>query len=140
MKTTSTNSGWEKDVTTEQLLAEAGFEELRPDTDETFPAPWLVVCFKHVWERRYEVVCAIVVGATATLILAFSLAKRFESTTQLMPLENQFNSRAAIFTKLRSEEAPLAGDLSDMDSPGALFIGMLESRTVQDRLIERFDL
>jgi capsule polysaccharide export protein KpsE/RkpR len=47
---------------------------------------------------------------------------------------------AALTAKTGSALGSVAGDLLGMKSSSALFIGILRSRTVEDRLIERFDL
>jgi capsule polysaccharide export protein KpsE/RkpR len=61
-----------------------------------------------------------------------------------MPPDSQSNSGmamlAAMASKTGSGLGAFAGDLLGMKSSGALFIGILRSRTVEDRLIDRFDL
>jgi capsule polysaccharide export protein KpsE/RkpR len=83
-------------------------------------------------------------GLLAGIALAYSIPKRYESTTQLMPPDNQSSSGiamlAALSTKTGGGLAPLAGDLLGVKSSGALFVGILRSTTVEDRLIDRFDL
>lgn len=85
-------------------------------------------------------------GLLAGIVLAFSIPKRYESTTQLMPPDNQSGSiamLAALSNKAGSGAgglAPLAGDLLGVKTSGALFVGILRSSTVEDRLIDRFNL
>jgi uncharacterized protein involved in exopolysaccharide biosynthesis len=81
----------------------------------------------------------------AGLLIAFLIPKRYESTTQLMPPDTQSNSGLAMLATLSSKTsvgglAPLAGDLLGMKSSGALFVGVLRSTTVEDRLVDRFNL
>jgi capsule polysaccharide export protein KpsE/RkpR len=81
----------------------------------------------------------------AGFLLAFSLPKRYESTTELMPPDNQSSSGLAMLAALSTKTAagglaPLAGDLLGMKSSGALFVGILRSATVEDRLVDRFNL
>jgi capsule polysaccharide export protein KpsE/RkpR len=77
-------------------------------------------------------------------LVAFLLPKRFESTTQLMPPDAQSTSGmamlAALTAKTGSGVGAVAGDLLGINSSGALFIGILRSGTVEDRLVERFGL
>src|SRR6266404_1235306 len=47
---------------------------------------------------------------------------------------------AALSSKSGSGVGAVAGDLLGIKSSGALFIGILSSRTVEDRLIEQFQL
>jgi capsule polysaccharide export protein KpsE/RkpR len=97
-----------------------------------------------LWNERRFLRQTAVVGLLLGTLLAFLLPKRFESTTQLMPPDSQSNSGmamlAAMASKTGSGLGAFAGDLLGMKSSGALFIGILRSRTVEDRLIDRFDL
>jgi len=104
--------------------------------------------FAHLtflWDRRRPIERAGLVGLMAGLLLAFSIPKRYESTTQLMPPDNQSSSGLAMLAALSTKTpagglAPLAGDLLGVKSSGALFVGILRSATVEDRLIDRFNL
>jgi capsule polysaccharide export protein KpsE/RkpR len=82
-------------------------------------------------------------GLLCGTLLAFSLPKRFESTTQLMPPDSQSVSgiglMAALTAKTGNGLGGVGGDLLGLKSSGALFIGILHSSTVEDRLIERCD-
>jgi capsule polysaccharide export protein KpsE/RkpR len=104
--------------------------------------------FAHLtflWERRRLIGRAGLIGLLAGLLLAFSIPKRYESTTQLMPPDNQSSSGLAMLAALSTKTpagglAPLAGDLLGVKSSGALFVGILRSATIEDRLIDRFNL
>jgi capsule polysaccharide export protein KpsE/RkpR len=97
-----------------------------------------------LWRKRQVLRRAALVGLLAGIVLAFSIPKRYESMTQLMPPDNQSSSSlamlAALSTKSSGGLAPLAGDLLGMKSSGALFVGILRSANVEDRLIDRFNL
>jgi len=102
------------------------------------------VRLNSLWKQRRLIQRTTLAGLLVGTLLAFALPRRYESTTQLMPPDNQSNSGiamlAALSAKTGSGLAPLAGDLLGIKSSGALFIGILRSRTVLDRLIDRFDL
>jgi capsule polysaccharide export protein KpsE/RkpR len=87
---------------------------------------------------------AAATGLLAGTLLAFLIPKRFESTTQLMPPDGQSNSGMAMLAALTGKAGgglgSVAGDLLGVKNSGALFIGILGSNTVEDRLIQRFDL
>jgi uncharacterized protein involved in exopolysaccharide biosynthesis len=97
-----------------------------------------------LWEGRRFLNRAAVAGLLFGTLLAFLLPKSFESTAQLMPPDSQSGSGIAMMAALTAKTGnglgAVAGDLLGMKSSGALFIGILHSRTVEDRLIERFDL
>jgi capsule polysaccharide export protein KpsE/RkpR len=99
-----------------------------------------------LWSNRRflrNVTLASLVFGTA---VAFLLPKEYQSTLQLMPPDSQSASgAAAILTALTSKAADglgaMAGDiLGGGKTSGALFVGILSSRTIQDRLVQRFDL
>jgi len=103
-------------------------------------AEWLWL----LWEHRRFLAKAAVWGLIVSTIIAFLIPKRYESTTRLMPPDPQTGSSVAMLSALAARGTPalggLAGDLLGLKGSGALFIDVLRSRTVEDRLIDRFDL
>jgi capsule polysaccharide export protein KpsE/RkpR len=97
-----------------------------------------------LWDARTTLGRAATAGLLAGTLLAFLIPKRFESTTQLMPPDGQSNSGMAMLAALTGKAGgglgSVAGDLLGVKNSGALFVGILGSGTVQDRLIDRFDL
>jgi uncharacterized protein involved in exopolysaccharide biosynthesis len=128
----------ERDVIAETVLEEDFSQEtVGPAADD-----WMVSRLRILWERRRFLMKALMFGSSLAALIAFSLPKRFESTARLMPPDNQSSAGAALFASLAAKTGAglIGGDLLGMKSSGALFVGILGSRTVQDRLIERFDL
>ena len=119
------------------------------ETEEQFSHASLLARLRMLWnERRFLVRCALVGLMSATLI-AFLIPKQFESTAQLMPPDSQSSSSLAMLAGLSAGGTGgggglglgmLAGDLLGIKSNGALFVGVLRSRTVGDRLVDQFDL
>jgi uncharacterized protein involved in exopolysaccharide biosynthesis len=98
-----------------------------------------------LWEERRFLGKAFLAGVVVGCIVAFLIPARYEATVQLMPPDSQSTSGMAMLATLtakagNSNLGGVAGDLLGIKSSGALFIGVLSSRTVQDRLIERFQL
>ncbi len=96
-----------------------------------------------LWERRRVLKRALAVGLLGGTLLAFLWPKSFRSTTQLMPPDSSSGSEmamAAVLSKSGSGLGSFAGDLLGLKSTGALFIGMLRNRTVEDRMVARFSL
>ena len=97
-----------------------------------------------VWGERSFLFRVSLIGFVCGLALAFLIPVRFTSTTQLMPPENQSTSTLAMAAAAMSGRAgglgQIAGDLLGVKSSSDLFVGILSSRTMQERLIERFDL
>ncbi|MGA7894369.1 MAG: Wzz/FepE/Etk N-terminal domain-containing protein [Candidatus Sulfotelmatobacter sp.] len=97
-----------------------------------------------LWERRRFLGRAAVWGLVLSAMIAFLIPKRYDSTTRLMPPDSQSSSGMAMMAALAGKAgtglSSLAGDLLGMKNSGDLFIDILRSRTVEDRLIGRFDL
>src|SRR5438876_6856674 len=103
-----------------------------------------VARLRLVWDQRRFLFRIAGYGLLAATLLAFSIPKRYESTTLLMPPDDQSGSpvamAAALAGKMSGSLAGMAGDVLGLKSSGALFVGILASRTVQDDLITKFDL
>ena len=97
---------------------------------------------RSLWEQRWFLARVTAWGGAAALLLAFLIPKRFESKTVLMPPEQSNVGLASLMAMTRSSDAlgTLAGDLLGMKTSGALFMGILTSRTVEDRIVNQFDL
>lgn len=93
--------------------------------------------------RRRFLGKALLFGLAAGCLIAFLVPSRYESTVQLMPPDSQSSSGLAMLAALTGKSGgvgAIAGDLLGAKSSGALFVGVLGSKTVQDRLSEQFDL
>ena len=98
-----------------------------------------------LWQKRVFLVKFAAVGLILSTILAFIIPKQYKSTVQLMPPDPLMTSPDEVFAatmggSMSSGAAGLSGILSGDRTPGAIFVGILQSRTVQDTLITRFDL
>jgi len=96
-----------------------------------------------LWRGRRLLFRACVLGALFTLGFALLIPNRYDATAQLMPPDGQSGSGLAMLSALAGRAGSfggLAGDMLGVRNSGALFVGILESRTVQDRLVEQFDL
>src|SRR5437868_11427556 len=102
--------------------------------------------FRLLWNDRRFLSRASLIGLIIGTLFAFLLPSRFESTTQLMPPDSQSNTGMAMLAALMSKGSGVgslggvAGDLLGVKSSGAVFIGVLRSATVEDRLVDRFEL
>jgi uncharacterized protein involved in exopolysaccharide biosynthesis len=103
----------------------------------------LVARLRLFWEARKLLFGALLLGALGSLGFALLIPSRYEATTQLMPPDGQSSSGMAMLSALAGRAGGLggvAGDLLGVKNSGALFVGILQSRTVQDRLVEQFEL
>jgi capsule polysaccharide export protein KpsE/RkpR len=97
------------------------------------------------WERRSLLLRAAILALVVNTIVAFLIPARYESTARLMPPDTQNASGfAAAAAALSGGSAgglsSLAGEYLGLKSTSDVFVGILGSRTVQDKLIEQFGL
>jgi uncharacterized protein involved in exopolysaccharide biosynthesis len=95
------------------------------------------------WEARKRLLQIVALGGLASMGVALLVPSRYEATTELMPPDGQAGSGMAALAALAGRAGGLegiAGDMLGVKNSGALFVGILSSRTVEDRLIEQFDL
>jgi uncharacterized protein involved in exopolysaccharide biosynthesis len=106
-----------------------------------------------LWNRRQIILRVMGAALVLSTIIAFLIPKRFESTTRLMPPSEmnpgmallaatggRSGSGSGLGSGLGGGLGAVAGDMLGLKSSGALFIGILQGRTVQDDLINKFDL
>src|SRR5262249_20303295 len=95
-------------------------------------------------DHRFFLLRIAACGLALGTLLAFITPKQYESRTQLMPPDtesgSEIGSLLALATRSGSGLGMLAGDMLGLKTSGSLFIGILRSRTVEDRIVQKFDL
>jgi uncharacterized protein involved in exopolysaccharide biosynthesis len=98
----------------------------------------------YLWRHRKPLARFAVCGAAISVVIALLIPSRFVSTTRLMPPDPPQGQSLALFSALAGRMGgslgSLGGDLLGLKTSAELFSGLLLSRTVQDDLIEKFDL
>jgi uncharacterized protein involved in exopolysaccharide biosynthesis len=104
----------------------------------------LLPYLRLLWENRRFMLRAGVYSLLASMLVAMSIPVRYQSVTRLMPPDNQSGSLGMLAAMTGSAGVgglgSVAGEVLGVKSPGALFVGIIQSQTVQDRLIEQFHL
>jgi capsule polysaccharide export protein KpsE/RkpR len=103
----------------------------------------IIAALRLMWVERRLLFRFACVGLVLSTLIAFLIHARYTSQAQLMPPDSDASSSLALVAGLAGQAGgmgSLAGDLLGMKSTGALFVGVLGSRTVQDRIVQRFDL
>ena len=118
-------------------------------------SPKLVANVRLLWDNRRLFRRVAIYALATTILLALVIPKRYEATAQLMPPENVSSEAMAMLGTVgaRGSESPgiaesiggatlggVASDLLGMKNTSALFVSILYSRTISDRLIEQFQL
>jgi len=105
-----------------------------------------------VWSQRRFLLRLAGLGLVLGIVVAFIIPKRYESITLLMPPDQSNSGMAMLSAALGGGRAgggsgsgvgslgAIAGDLLGMKTSTDLFIGILQSRTVEDDVIDKFDL
>jgi len=98
-----------------------------------------------LWERRRFLFRAGLCAFLASALLAALIPNRYHSSTRLMPPDGQSAAGLGILASMSGKAGigslgGLAGDMLGVRSSGALFMGIIGSETVQDRLIAQFNL
>jgi uncharacterized protein involved in exopolysaccharide biosynthesis len=103
-----------------------------------------VLYLRMLWQQRRLLTRVAVYALFASTLLALLIPVRFESTARLMPPDNQSASNlATAVAAISSGTGGLGGAASEflgLKSTSDIYVGILSSRTVQDKLIEQFDL
>jgi len=122
------------------------FEEVRKPAFDTATTaqPDSIGRLRVMWDGRRFIAKMALIGLIAGTLLAFLLPTRYTSVARLMPPERQSSSGMAILAALSGKAGGgltgVAGDLLGQTTTGAVFVGILESDTVQNRLVQRFNL
>jgi capsule polysaccharide export protein KpsE/RkpR len=112
---------------------------------EAPPANW-VANASILWDHRRTLARVTAIALVLSLVTAFLIPKRYESTGRIMPPESS-GAGAAVFAALAGHAlgelgglGSLAGSLLGSRNSSALFVDLLRSGTVSGHLIDRFQL
>jgi capsule polysaccharide export protein KpsE/RkpR len=103
-----------------------------------------VAYLRLLWEHRRLLARVVFWGLLASTLLAFLIPARYESTVRLMPPDSSQSGGLAMtgatFSGGSSGLGGIASDFLGLKSTSDVFVGILTSRTVQDKLIQQFGL
>jgi capsule polysaccharide export protein KpsE/RkpR len=125
------------------LMPQEALEPLQPQVNgEGWPDNAFVL-----WHRRRILLRTALWAIIVSTAIAFLIPKEYESTTRIMPPDQQGGS-AAMLAAMLGKALPggmggmtaLAGSLFGMKNTGALFVDLLQSGTIRGHVVEQFDL
>ena len=119
-----------------------------PEEDPIISRERRVSQFRLLLENRGFLLRVFLWSLVLSGLLVWLIPNSYEAVERLMPPDSQSGMGTAILTALSgrgtggaaSGASALASDFLGVKTSGALFVGILASRTVQDQLIEEFDL
>ncbi len=125
-------------------LPESDFPQARKPQETPESSGNTLAYLELLWGQRGMLCRIAFYAAIASTLVAFLIPARYESTARLMPPDNQSGSGLAIAAAAMSGAAGglggIASDFLGLKSTSDVFVGILTSRTVQDTLIQQFDL
>jgi capsule polysaccharide export protein KpsE/RkpR len=122
-----------------QLLLEPVDEQTVQELRERRAA---TVCL--LWENRRFLLKITLASLVASIVLAYAIPRRYTSTARLMPPDQASGQGTAMLAALAGHSggslASLAEGALGLSANGDLFVGVLSSDTVEDRIIQKFTL
>jgi len=97
-----------------------------------------------LWECRRTLAKVFLYSLLLSALVAFLIPKEYESTTRMMPPEQQ-GMGPAMMAAMMGKAMPgalgaLAGSVLGMKDSGALFVDLLQSTSIEGEIVDRFDL
>ena len=122
----------------------ASEQKAKQDFREVAPQSQIVEHLCLLWERRWFLGCVVVAGLLLSALIAFLIPNRYQSSARLMPPDNPSNNglaqAAVALASGTAGQGEIAGQLLGQKNTSDLLAGVLSSRTVEDALIQKFDL
>jgi capsule polysaccharide export protein KpsE/RkpR len=113
---------------------------------EKKPSRGYIANLQLLWDHRATIGRVAVWALLLSTAIAFLIPRKYDSTVRIMPPDTQGDTGmmlAALSAKTGLAPgglASLAGSMLGMKNTGALFVDLLQSRTVQNKIVDRFHL
>lgn len=140
----------------ESLRKNTVIREIDPVTEIEFPSPPVaaehgpnppatdvVASLRRLWEKRQTLYRVAALAFAVSTVVALLVPNQYESSVSIMPPDSMNasgNMLAALASKASPELAAMAGGLLGMRGSSALFVDLFQSRSVQDRVVDRLNL
>lgn len=92
-----------------------------------------------LWRHRWAIGASALIGGLLAAGAALLMPDTYTATAVVMPPQKEQSAASALLGQL-GPLASVAGAEMGLKSPSDLYVGLLGSRTIADRLIERFQL
>ena len=111
---------------------------IKRDSDEISLVDLLIV----LAERKRIILWVTAAFAILAIIISLLLPKRYTATATILPPQQNSSLGAALSSQLGNlgGMAALAGGGLGLKNPNDMYVGMLKSRTVEDAMVQRFNL
>jgi tyrosine-protein kinase Etk/Wzc len=93
-----------------------------------------------VFAKHKRIILGVpLLAAVAALAVSFALPNSYQASTKLLPPQQAQSGAAALLAQLGGPAGAVAG-VTGLKGPNDLYLGMLKSRTIADKLIKKFEL
>jgi len=91
---------------------------------------------------KFRKLILIIISSAIVLstVISFLLPKVYSAKASIMPPQQENSIAAGLVSNLTGGLGNIAGDFLGMQSPADIWVGVLNSNTVKDAIIDRFDL
>lgn len=96
--------------------------------------------FLIVLENVRLLIVVPVIAAIAGYMLSYVVPPTYTATTRVLPPQQPSSSATALLANQLGAITGLAGSSLGLKSPADIYVAMLTSRTIADRIVERFEL
>ena len=96
--------------------------------------------FRILYRRARLIIGITIVSAFIAVPISFLLPVYYKAETRIYPPQEKGGSLAAQLLGQAGGLIGLAGGVTNIKSQGELFVEMMKSRTILDRIVDRFDL
>jgi uncharacterized protein involved in exopolysaccharide biosynthesis len=100
----------------------------------------LTELFRALARRRRLILGITAASAVVALVVSLLLPVYYKAETRILPPQDKGSNLAAQLMGQAGGLIALAGGAAGVKSQGELFVAMTKSRTVLDRMVDRFDL
>ncbi len=110
--------------------------QIHPAEDKIYIVDYLIVLLK----RKMMILIITFAAVVITAIISLNMTEIYKAETKILPPQPR---RAGVSASLLSQfggAAAIAGNILGISGPNALYVGMLNSRSIMDRIVNRFDL
>ncbi len=117
-----------------ELISESG--------DQPEERGGIVAKIGMLWEERQFLFRRAAIAFVVSSIIALVIPVRYTSTTRLMPPDQAGQGMASMLAAVSKATGDIGGigGMLGLKTSGDLFVGVLQSRTVADDIINKFDL
>ncbi len=94
----------------------------------------------ELWAHKWLVGGATLAVGALTAVITLMMPNNYTATARLLPPQPTTSTAAALLGQLGGIAAAAGGGGTGIRNPNELYVGLLKSRTVADRLIQQFEL